>query len=112
MKRVLVAFVLLLGSGLGGSVALGTVRAGGSATPVYTVAEMRGLLMHAPSLWIGRTVLVRGILEGPLVYCAAIRPCPSPTLGLITAENESVAPDEYLPVLPQPASGPLTFLRS
>jgi hypothetical protein len=75
------------------------------------VSQVHAALTQQPASWIGRTVKVRGILEGPFVFCGATRPCPPPTLGLIDAENESIGPDHYLPVLAGPPVQPWAFLR-
>jgi hypothetical protein len=90
---------------------VGGVQIGAAAAPVYTVAQTRALLLSHPAAVLGRTVLVRGIIEGPFVFCAETRPCPPATLGLINAENESIGPGQYLPIETRPAVGQMAFLR-
>jgi hypothetical protein len=75
------------------------------------VSQIRASLTRQAAPELGRTVLVRGILEGPFVFCAATRPCPSPTLGLIDDEQESIGPGQYLPVLARREAQPWASLR-
>ena len=89
------------------------VAGGGSASPsgagrvddrVYTVDQVRtGLLQH-PTDWVGRTVRVSGVLQGPFVFCGRTNPCPPPTLGLVDDGNGVLGADQYLPVEQDAAS--------
>lgn len=63
MKRFIAGFVGLgILAGLPATVALGA----GTASPVYTPARLRAALAHNPTRWVGRTVLVRGVVVGYL----------------------------------------------
>jgi hypothetical protein len=93
------------------SVALAHDRGDQAAAPVYTVPQIRTVLAHQSTPWVGRTVQVRGILEGPFVFCADTRPCPPATLGLIDTEDQTLGPDHYLPVTTEAEATPLRLLR-
>jgi hypothetical protein len=96
--------------GLSG-VALAHHRGDQAAAPVYTVAQIRSVLAHQSMPWVGRNVQVRGILEGPFVFCADTRPCPPPTLGLVDTEDQIMGPDRYLPVTTEAEAAPLRLIR-
>ncbi|HWE60118.1 MAG TPA: hypothetical protein VHB98_00250 [Chloroflexota bacterium] len=97
-KHLLLLACLALLILLSAQVEVAVARYSQTRTPVYSVGRIRAVLTQDPKAWIGRTVLVRGILQGPFVFCGATRPCPPAVLGLIDGENESVAPDQLLPV--------------
>lgn len=80
---------------------------GGGASPsgagrvdnrVYTVDQVRTGLLQNPTDWVGRTVRVSGVLQGPFVFCGRTNPCPPPTLGLVDNGNGILGADQYLPV--------------
>jgi hypothetical protein len=96
---------------LSGGLALAYSHGDKTSAPVYTVSQIRALLAHRSAPWVGRTVQVRGILEGPFVFCADIRPCPPPTLGLIDTEDQAVGPDRYLPVTTETEAVPRRLIR-
>jgi hypothetical protein len=110
-RRFGIALVVLLLLGLSGGLALAYGRGDQAAAPVYTVSQIRAVLAHQSAPWVGRTVQVRGILEGPFVFCAYTRPCPPPTLGLIDTEDQTVGPDRYLPVTTEAEAAPLRLIR-
>jgi hypothetical protein len=95
LPAVLLALLLIA---LGGHLDVAIARSSQGPMPAYSVDQIRADLTHHPMAWVDRTVRVRGILQGPFVFCGATRPCPPPIWGLIDAENESVAPDLLLPV--------------
>jgi hypothetical protein len=104
------ALLVLLLLGLSAGLALAHDCGGQAAAPVYVVSQICAVLTHHPAPWMGRTVQVRGNLEGPFVFCGASRPCPPPTLGLIDNGNESIGPGQYLPVLAEPPAQPWVSL--
>ena len=60
MKRLtalVIGFILLVGLVI---VTFLGVTGAGAFSPVYTVAELRANVAHAPKAWLGRVVLVRG----------------------------------------------------
>jgi hypothetical protein len=95
LPAVLLALLLIT---LGGHLEVAIARSGQGPMPVYSVEQVRADLTRHPMAWVGRTVRVRGILQGPFSFCGTIRPCPPPIWGLIDSENESVAPELLLPV--------------
>jgi hypothetical protein len=103
--------LLALLLGLSAGLAFAAGRGDQTLPKVYTVSQIRAVLAQQPASWVGRTVQVRGILDGPFVFCGATRPCPPPTLGLIDNENGSVGPGQYLPVLAGPPIKLWAFLR-
>jgi hypothetical protein len=109
--RPFIALLILLLIGLSGGLALAYGGSDQAATPVYTVSQIRTVLTHQAAPWIGRTVQVRGILEGSFVFCADTRPCPPATLGLIDTEDQIVGPDRYLPVTTETEATPLRLIR-
>jgi hypothetical protein len=74
-------------------------QATGVANHVYTVDQVRDGLQQDPSAWLGRAILVRGVLQGDLTFCGQINPCPPETLGLMDDGNAVLAPDQYVPVV-------------
>jgi hypothetical protein len=96
---VAAALLALLVIALGGHLEVAIARANQGPTPVFSVSQIRADLARYPKYWVGRTVRVRGILQGPFTFCGATRPCPPSLWGLIDAENESVTPDRLLPVV-------------
>jgi hypothetical protein len=95
------ALAAVLGSGLARAFSSSNV----AVTPVYTVAQIHGLLRYHPASALGHTVQVRGILEGPFVFCGDSRPCPPATWGLVDTETQSTGPDQYLPVVARRSGG-------
>jgi hypothetical protein len=102
---MLAALFLVTCGGAAAQVDQGWFGARDSTAPAYTVAQIHSLLRYHPAAVVGRTVRVRGILEGPFVFCGESRPCPPATLGLIDDENQSVGPDQYLPLVARTAAG-------
>jgi hypothetical protein len=98
----------VLGSGLTRAFSSGNT----AVAPVYTVAQIHVLLKYHPASALGHTVQVRGILEGPFVFCGDSRPCPPATLGLIDTETQSIGPDQYLPVVARTSGGLWHLLRN
>lgn len=103
LALLVVLAALALGGGL--QLATGGGHATGSAATVsnqvYTVDQVRAGLTQDPSAWVGHTILVRGVLQGPLTFCGQANPCPPETLGLMDDGNAILAPDQYLPVVAQ-----------
>ncbi len=67
---------------------------------IYTVDQVRAGLLQDPSSWVGRMIRVRGVLQGPFVFCGNVNPCPPKTLGLVDDGNGIIGSDQYLPVMP------------
>jgi hypothetical protein len=110
-RRLRAAVALLLGLGLTTVYALVAIPMSKATTPLYSVAGLHATLAHHPGAWSGRVVRVRGILEGPFVFCGETRPCPPATLGLIDTEDQIMGPDRYLPVTSEAEALPLRLLR-
>jgi hypothetical protein len=109
MKALLL--FILLSVGISGCIGVSCIHGNAAVGPLYTVTSIRAVLSRHPAAVVGRTIRVRGILEGPFVFCGETRPCPPPTLGLIDAENASVGPDQYLPVIGEPPRQVWAFLH-
>jgi hypothetical protein len=107
---MLAALFLVTSGGAAAQVDQGWFGTRDSTAPAYTVAHIHTLLRYHPAAVVGHTVRVRGILEGPFVFCGASRPCPPATLGLIDTEAQSVGPDQYLPLVARTAVGLRAFL--
>jgi len=93
---VLVVAALTFGASLQFSSSHGTQE---SAT-IYTVNQVQAGLRADPSAWTGQEIRVRGVLQGPIVFCANANPCPAATLGLLDDGNAILGSGNYLPVLP------------
>jgi hypothetical protein len=96
---------------LGGSMQLAAGDGGSALGPasiasdqVYTVDQVRAGLLQDPTAWVGHTIHVRGVLQGPLVFCGEANPCPPATLGLVADGNGILGPDQYIPVVQQAAA--------
>jgi hypothetical protein len=109
-----VALLIVIGTGLqlrsnGGQPANSTATATSQAPQtVYAVSDVVSGLQQDPAAWVGRTILVNGVLQGPFVFCGETTPCPKPTLGLVDDGNGVLGSNQYLPVL-APASQHLQF---
>jgi hypothetical protein len=110
-RRFVTAIALPLGLGLVAVLTLRAIPKSQVAAPPYSVAGFRAALAQHPGTWSGRVVHVRGILEGPFVFCADTRPCPRATLGLIDTEDQAVGPNDYLLVTTEAQASPLRLLR-
>jgi hypothetical protein len=111
MLSFLALAALALAAVLGGGLAKAFSSGNTAVAPVYTVAQIHDLLKDHPAYALGHTVQVRGILEGPFVFCGDSRPCPPATLGLIDTETQSIGPDQYLPVVARTSGGLWDLLR-
>jgi hypothetical protein len=76
-----------------------TATASQAPAPVYAVSDVVAGLWQDPSAWVGRTIQVNGVLQGPFVFCGAANPCPPSTLGLVDDGNGVLGSDQYLPVV-------------
>src|SRR5579875_3225804 len=62
--------VVLLGLLLGARMQLSSSTGTGSAADqVYTVQQVLTGLQQDPTAWTGHTLLVRGVVQGPFVFC-------------------------------------------
>lgn len=87
MKRIgalVIGFVLLVGLLV---ITFMGVTGAGAFSPVYTVAELRADVAHAPRAWLGRTVLVRGTAVNTFA-----RPMPSTPPVMRPLPSVSIAP--------------------
>jgi hypothetical protein len=112
LAGLFVVVAIVLGTSLqlandhGSQLAGGSQATTGSAAQeaVYTVGQIRANLLADPSSWVGHTVLVQGVLQGPFVFCGEANPCPPATLGLVDDGNGIIGSDQYLPVLQGPTA--------
>ncbi|MGH2410002.1 MAG: hypothetical protein ACRDGS_06470 [Chloroflexota bacterium] len=95
LSFVLVVASLIFGASLQFSSGHGVRE---SAT-IYTVDQVQAGLRQDPLAWTGQAIQVRGVLQGPFVFCAEANPCPSPTLGLLDDGNAILGSGNYLPVV-------------
>jgi hypothetical protein len=107
---------LLVAILLAGTITLAARGLDGSATgmqPAYPVAAAEAGLRHHPSAWLGRTVLIRGVVLGRFLDPECSRPtCPGTgaySLGpALSADGMAPA---LLPLVPAPAGAWLAALR-
>jgi len=69
-----------------------------TVSPVYSVDQVLSGLQLDPTAWIGHSVLVRGVLEGPISFCGRTTPCPPEHMALMDNGNGILASDQYLPI--------------
>jgi hypothetical protein len=69
-----------------------------SASQVYSVDQVLSGLQLDPSAWMGQSILVQGVLEGPITFCGQATPCPPEQLALMDNGNGILASDQYLPI--------------
>lgn len=77
----------------------GRTVTGPASITVYAVSAVINGLWQDPSSWVGRTIQVNGVLQGPFVFCGNSDPCPPATLGLVSDGNGVLGSDQYLPVV-------------
>jgi hypothetical protein len=77
----------------------GASTASQASQTVYSVSDVIAGLWQDPTSWVGRTILVNGVLQGPFVFCGETNPCPPSTLGLVNDGNGVLGSDQYLPVI-------------
>jgi len=65
---------------------------------VYSVDQVLSGLQLNPSAWIGQSIQVQGVLEGPITFCGSATPCPPEQLALMDNGNGILASDQYLPI--------------
>lgn len=100
----LALIVVVAALALGGVLQLGgggsAARHGAGQAPegVYTVGQVRAGLVQDPSSWVGRTIRISGVVQGPFVFCGRTNPCPPPTLGMVDDGNAILGASQYLPV--------------
>lgn len=94
MKGIFSGVIALVA--VGGLVAVVTTHVG-AATSVYTPSALRAGITRNPSAWVGRTVLVRGLVVGcgPWMHCP-IRQMGTPPLAL--ADSATAPPSQALPL--------------
>ena len=107
MKPFAVALAALVLAG-GLALVVFTVSHGVAAFgPVYTVAELRAGLADNPHVWLGHSVLVRGVVLGlscpPNASCAFALP--------VLIDADATGPGNYLPLSVGPANPLLALLR-
>ena len=78
---------------------------------VYTLDQVLTGLAQSPTSWIGRTVRISAVLQGPFVFCGRANPCPAPLLGLVDDGNGILGAGQYLPVERGTSSGTQPALR-
>ena len=96
-----------VGLGLVAGVLLVVIHGVTSLGRVYSVAQVQAGLRHNPQLWVGRTVLVYGVVIG----CPPGYPCPSPGARLGLASSSSVPLAQALPLDCEPQDPWLMALR-
>ncbi len=69
-----------------------------STSEVYSVGQVLLGLQLNPSAWTGRSILVQGILEGPITFCGNSTPCPPEHFALMDNGNGVLGSDQYLPI--------------
>ena len=111
MKVRVVFPLLLLGLILGLGLTGVALRAGETAAPVYTVAQIRANMTRHSAAWANRTVRVRGTLQGPFIFCGATTPCPVAPMGLVDDGNGIIGSNQYLAVEQGRADGVWSFFR-
>jgi hypothetical protein len=77
----------------------GASTASQASDTIYAVSDVVAGLWQDPSAWVGRTIQVNGVLQGPFVFCGETNPCPPSTLGLVNDGNGVLGSDQYLPVV-------------
>jgi hypothetical protein len=100
MARCPLLLVGLLGLLLAGGLAVVALAGPLDREPVYTVAQVQAQLAHRPAVWIGRTIRIRGQMDG----------CP----GILTPAAQAVClgwDRAYLSDTTAPATAPLLVER-
>ncbi|MGH2343978.1 MAG: hypothetical protein ACRDG4_02050 [Chloroflexota bacterium] len=93
--------VQLLGGGNGSqssSSPAGSVLSVTGVATVYSVSQVLTGLQQDPSSWLGHTITVQGVLEGPIRFCAQATPCPPERLALMDDGNAVLGSSQYLPI--------------
>lgn len=111
MARLSPLLCVLLGCVLAARLALGAIGGWPGHDPVYTVAQVRAGLARDAEVWVGRSVLVRGMADPCPWWGGTIRlwQCADDPLVLGPGPSDPVAEPLPLGLTGEPAA--LAFLR-